>query len=256
MGLPSTSYFLCFHYFGPVVAYSHFSTSYTAHGLLFLSFRALLSPFTSSRPICLSHGPVIHYSCRLGLMVFFYPFANSFLSVWLGFSLPLGLPKWPSTFSPLNIWSIPAVHMWIKTFLPSLSFHLLFFCGLFEQWSLPYTHIYIHTYIYIYIYSCCEQCCLFGFPNLAVILKHSRRFINFILFLMGNSLPPFVPALMTWVFKKESLCNPKTNSFLLSRTLFPFSLSSLFPFPQTPHTSSSIKFLHNDTGEKPKLLPS
>ena len=36
----------------------------------FLSFRALLSPFTPSRPICLSHGPVIHYSCRLGLLVF------------------------------------------------------------------------------------------------------------------------------------------------------------------------------------------
>ena len=52
------------------MAHSHFSTSYTAHGLLFLSFRAPLSPFISSRPICLSHGPVIHYSCRLGLMGF------------------------------------------------------------------------------------------------------------------------------------------------------------------------------------------
>ena len=38
--------------------------------LLFLSFWASLSSFTSSRPICLLHGPVIHYSCRLGLMVF------------------------------------------------------------------------------------------------------------------------------------------------------------------------------------------
>ena len=70
MGLPSTLYFLCFHYFGPAAAHSHFSTSYIAHGLLFLSFRAPLSPFISSRPICLSHGPVIHYSCRLGLMSF------------------------------------------------------------------------------------------------------------------------------------------------------------------------------------------
>ena len=49
MGLLSTLYFLYFHYFGPTVAHSHFSTSYTAHGLLFLSFRAPLSPFTSSR---------------------------------------------------------------------------------------------------------------------------------------------------------------------------------------------------------------
>ena len=97
MGLPLTPYFLCFHYFGPAVAHSHFSISYIAHGLLFLSFRAPLSPFTSSRPICLSHGPVIHYFCHLGLMSFFYPFANSFLSVLLSFSPPLELPKWPST---------------------------------------------------------------------------------------------------------------------------------------------------------------
>ena len=62
--------FFYFHYFGSAATQSHFSTSYTAHGLLFLSFQATLSPFTSSRLICLSHGPVIHYSCRLGLMSF------------------------------------------------------------------------------------------------------------------------------------------------------------------------------------------
>ena len=134
-----------------------------------------------------------------------------------------------------------------KTSLPFLSFHLLFFRGLFEQWSLPYTYIYIH--IYIYIYSCREQYCLFEFPSLAVILKHNRRFINFIIFLMADPSPHFVPALMTWEFKRESLCNPNTNSFLLSRTLFPFSLSSPFPLPQTPHTFSSIKFLHNGTAK-------
>ena len=47
MGLPSTFYFLCFHCFGSAAAHSHFSTSYTAHDLLFLSFRAPLSPFNS-----------------------------------------------------------------------------------------------------------------------------------------------------------------------------------------------------------------
>ena len=36
----------------------------------FLSFWAPLSSFTLSRPICLSHGLVIHYSCCLGLMGF------------------------------------------------------------------------------------------------------------------------------------------------------------------------------------------
>ena len=41
MGLPLTPYFLCLHYFGPVVGLSHFYTSYTAHGYaisLFLGF--------------------------------------------------------------------------------------------------------------------------------------------------------------------------------------------------------------------------
>ena len=34
----------------------------------FFSFWAPLNSFTLSRPICLSHEPVTHYSCRLGLM--------------------------------------------------------------------------------------------------------------------------------------------------------------------------------------------
>ena len=38
--------------------------------LLLLSLQAPLGPFASSRSICLFHGLVIHYSCRLGLMVF------------------------------------------------------------------------------------------------------------------------------------------------------------------------------------------
>ena len=94
------------------------------------------------------------------------------------------------------------------------------------------THTYI--FIYIYIYFCREQCCLFEFPSLAIILKHSCCFINFIPFLMANLSPPFVPALMTWVFKTKSLCNPNTNSFFLPKTLFPFSLSSPLPLPPTP----------------------
>ena len=70
--------------------------------LLFLSFRTPLSLFTSSRPICLFHGPVIHYSCRLGLMGFLSICQLFYVRV-ASFSFPLGLPKWPSTFSPLNI---------------------------------------------------------------------------------------------------------------------------------------------------------
>ena len=43
-GLALTPYFLYFHYFGPVIAHSHFSTSYTAHGLLFSLFPGSFKP--------------------------------------------------------------------------------------------------------------------------------------------------------------------------------------------------------------------
>ena len=46
MDFPLTPYFLYFHYFGPAVAHSHFSTSYTAHG-----FSTSLFP-GSFRPVC------------------------------------------------------------------------------------------------------------------------------------------------------------------------------------------------------------
>ena len=61
-------------------------------GMLFLSFWASLSPLTSSRPICLFHGFVIYYSCRLGLMVlsfacqFFAAFVVGLFFFLLGFS--------------------------------------------------------------------------------------------------------------------------------------------------------------------------
>ena len=89
-----------FHYFGSTVAHSRFSTSYIAHDLLFLSFRAPLSPFTSSRPFFFFF--LISWFCDLlflpfGLNDFSIYLPNFFLFVLLGFFFPLGLPKWPST---------------------------------------------------------------------------------------------------------------------------------------------------------------
>ena len=73
MGLPSIPYSLCLHCFGPVVTHSYFfhiiHCPWVCYSL-FLSFQALLSPLTFSRPIYLFHGFVIHYSCRLNLMFF------------------------------------------------------------------------------------------------------------------------------------------------------------------------------------------
>ena len=44
IGLPLTPYFLCLHYFGPAVALSHFSTSYTAHGYAISLFPGFFKP--------------------------------------------------------------------------------------------------------------------------------------------------------------------------------------------------------------------
>ena len=78
---PFLLFFHIIHY--PWVCYS-----------LLLSFQALLSPFAFSRPIYLFHGPVIHYSCRLDLMVFCsLSFANfSVLLGWASF-LTFGFHK-------------------------------------------------------------------------------------------------------------------------------------------------------------------
>ena len=159
--------------------------------MLFLSFRAPLSPLASPRPICLFHGLVIHYSCRMGLMVLPSVCQSFAALVFRLSSFYLDSQKWPSTFSPLNIWSVHAVHMWIKD-LPVLSSSLLSFPSraiLNNGPLLIYIYIYIYKYIYIYFFflffsflSCREQCCLFEFPSLVVIFKHSCRFINFIPF--------------------------------------------------------------------------
>ena len=87
MGLLSIPYSLCLHCFGPATAHSYFfhitHCSWVCYSL-FLSFRALLSPFAFSMPIYLFNEPVIHYSCCLDLMVFFF-----FFFVWFSISCQL-----------------------------------------------------------------------------------------------------------------------------------------------------------------------
>ena len=98
IGLPLTPYFLCLHYFwtcsGPFSLFLH---HILPMGMLFLSFRASLSPFTFSRPICLFHKPVIHHSYRLGLMVLPLVCQTFATLVTRLFAFHLDSKKWPST---------------------------------------------------------------------------------------------------------------------------------------------------------------
>ena len=108
MGLPSILYSLYLHCFGPSAAHSYFfhitHCPWVCYSL-FLSFRALLSPFAFLIPIYLFHGLVIHYSCRLDLMVFFFFFFWFFVSCQLFCVAKLGFLFyiWVSQKKTLNI---------------------------------------------------------------------------------------------------------------------------------------------------------
>ena len=126
---------------------SHFSNSYSAHGMLFLSFLASLGPFAFSRPMYIFVGPVTHYSCRLGLMGFFAIYSvNSLWSSSLGSSI-----YWASTNGPqhLALWTyemfLRFIYEWKDaSALLSSSFFFSFFAGLFFLSCGP---LLIHTYI-------------------------------------------------------------------------------------------------------------
>ena len=130
--------------------------------MLFLSFQASLSPFTSSRPIFLFHELMIHHSCRLALMVFSL-ICQTFAALVARLStFHLDPQKWPLTFSPLNIWSIPTVHMWIKDLSVFPTYLLSFPSRAF--WTVnPSIYIYIYIFFFFFpflFFSYREQCCL------------------------------------------------------------------------------------------------
>ena len=107
--------------------------------------------------------------------------------------------------------------------------------------------IYIHICISFFI-SCHEQCYLFEFPSLAVILKHSIRFINSIPYPMADPSHPFASSLMMLILKRDSLHIPNANTFSSS-------LSSLCSLSQTLPSIYSDQLLHYDTGERPRFFP-
>ena len=77
--------------------------------MLFLSFLASLSPFAFSRPVYIV-GLVTHYSCRLGLMVFFnYSYSQFLVALIIRLFFPLGFPQMALnngqiTFFSLEVW--------------------------------------------------------------------------------------------------------------------------------------------------------
>ena len=114
------------------------------------------------------------------------------------------------------------------------------FTGFFEQWAL-----YFYLLLFFFLH---EQCCLFAFPSLVVILKHSISFINSIPYLMVDPSHPFITVLMMLVLKRDSLDIPNIDTFS-------FSLSSLCLFSQILSPIYSNQPLHQDADKKPRLFP-
>ena len=159
------------------MALSRFSTLYTAHGMLFLSFRASLSQFASSRPTYLFLGPVIHYSCRLGLMVLLPTLSILYCPCYWAFFLTNG----PQHLAP---WTYETFMRFIcewKGVSALLSSHL-FSSSLFRGSFLSCGLLLIYIYIYYIFLPAANRVASSNFPVWQLFSKQSRRFINFIPF--------------------------------------------------------------------------
>ena len=158
---------------------SHFSNSYSAHEMLFLSFLASLSPLAFSRHMYIFVGPVTHYSCHLGLMGFFAIYSVNFLwSSSLGSSVCWASTNGPQHLAPEHMKRFCDSYVNEKALLPfsyllsSSPFSRVFFflsCGPFL----------IHTYILL---LAANRVVSSNFPVWQLFSKQSRRFINSIPF--------------------------------------------------------------------------
>ena len=164
-------------------------------------------------------------------------FTNFFSPVLLGFFLLLGL------FAKVCINIQLPKHMKCYCdsyankkrlfFFSVFSSSFLFLCGLFRT-IVPA----------LFFFSCLEQCCLFEFPNLAIILKHSFHFINSVPYPMDDLLRPFVSALMSLVLKQIPFTSLTQNTLLLSLSSSCLLPQTLSPIPYVVfHVSFQVQFL-------------
>ena len=179
MGLPLALYFLCLHYFRPIVAILAFL--HTVHRFASSLFLNLFRPVYFFRTHFMS--PWAIHSCHLGSMAFSCLLTLVCPCYW-AFSLTRLAKKWASTFSPLSIWNIPAVYMWIKDF--SVLFWPFFFSSFPSQAFLNSGP----QLMCVSFLSRHEQCYLFKFPSLVVILKCSlASLISFLIWRLTHRLP-------------------------------------------------------------------
>ena len=137
----------------------------------------------------------------------------------LSFFFLLGFLKWLSTFSPLNIWSVPAVHMWIKDFLA-----LSVFPSSFPSWVFSNSGPQL-IYIYIFFFFLPWTVLSLRISQFSSYFEVQPYFINFIPYPVADPSPPFTSVLMMLVFKGDSLHIPTTLSLSNTNT-FSISLSS------------------------------
>ena len=154
--------------------------------------------------------------------LFYHSLSPSFSYCWASSAIRHFCQKWASTFSPLSIWIAPAVHMRIYIYI----YNIFFFHGFFWPVGpalfsfLPWTG------------------CLFEFPNLAVILKHKFYFINTMLLLAIDPLPPFTSLLLSLIRKLFPFPSFAQNAFFI-----PLSSPCHLPQNLTTHLPRSNNLL-------------
>ena len=142
--------------------------------MLFLSFLASLSPLAFSRPMYTFVGPVTHYSCRLGLMVFFAIYTVN--SLWP--SLLVLSIHWASTNGPQHLapWTYETFLQFICEWkCASTLLSSSFFFSFFAVFFLSCGPLLIHTYILL---PAANRVVSSNFPVWQLFSKQSRRFIN------------------------------------------------------------------------------
>ena len=140
--------------------------------MLFLSFLASLSQLAFSRPMYTFVGPVTHYSCRLGLMVFFTIYTvNSLWPSSLGLST-----RWASTNGPQHCSTcyysfVLNANIWLFSYQNWFQLFILFFLisSNFWNWIIHYL---FSKYMLMFDYSLqmllfirCKCLIIFNYPN-------------------------------------------------------------------------------------------
>ena len=200
--------YLSFFPWGLLLCSSGFLVLFTPFLPLFISMGLLaINPAASAR-----------WACFLIFLLFCPSFPSHLLYCWASFAVRLFVKNEHQHWAPKAYGLL--LQFICNTYVNFFPF-FFFFCGFFKRWTPP-------CFLF-----CHEQAYLLEFYSLAVILKCNLRFINAMLFLMANPLPPFTSLLFVLAFSFLFLILfPTFSQYFLSCSLYHLTFPKfLYPSP-------------------------